>query len=251
MVCIKLGQGTNQLRTLGHLPEWRFATSLQEALAPGVRVIVAGSASLRAYLDLLDPHLLHPLLIPNDFDIFVGSNRAGTTITTVYTAIFSFFVVNPDLSHEGLACRATPPYESFGPMRFLIDFCLHDPSDPGREPTKIQIIIMDARDERRVLSGQARWAMSVIQRFDISVCRVSNADPRHPGNFTFVRRQDSYDIVAGEFEFTFRQNCPLPICYKRLTKYLQRGFRLKKMNFESLGALVQGNNGEWSSQDAT
>ena len=240
MTAISLGEDTKEVQDMADSPKWLFARAMQESMVGHSQAIVAGSACLHAYLQLLTGSASVGF-VPDDFDIFVGTTKPETTITTIYDTINNFFLEHSTSWFcRRLTTRAANPTYSRHPTSgqeivFWVDFFLYG---VGVEEVKIQVIVIKvAYAARGFLQRPSRFAIQVISGFDVSVCRVACPSPRHPGRFQFFRRKDSFDAVGNEFEFHFRKGTGPEVAFARLQKYMGRGFNLTKIHFEGGGRL--------------
>ena len=240
---------------------WKFAGGLQARLAHfhNAKTVVAGSASLRRYLDLSPGKLAlgGEAFVPNDFDIFIGTEDASIVLTEIYKFVFTWFPLNPTFDYRDLLVKPSGVHyysaESHH-VKFVLEFDLckrtRAVGTPGPVVTKMKIIVIELDpDTPSLLAAYPahRWAMEVMRTFDVSVCRIANADFEFPSHFTFLHRHDADDIDARKFEYTFRDfNCA-KTSYRRIAKYINRGFRLAKLNFGGDHSLVQTtSNNTWT-----
>lgn len=233
MVNIELSHPSCVL-VMAALPEWRFFNRLQkELIGKGAHAIVSGSVPLRLYIDCVGQSAKYPLFVPNDTDIFIGCTNAGLSLAMLFNIVAEFGSSNPDLKINGFEAVPAPygDYRGLVPICFLLNFRL------ARRGTNdwstIQLIVMEKPSDIRT---NEQWGLNVVEHFDITICRVAICNATQLTRFTFLHRSDSYAICEGVFDVAFTAS-QVPATFARMAKYIARGFRLKGLEFATLGTL--------------
>jgi hypothetical protein len=216
-------------------PAWLFTVYFQRRMKrKEVYSCVAGSTPLRMYIDCVGQGHKYPNFEPGDFDLFVGRTNAVAAFPDVFNNVAQFMQDNPLLRIKGFEAVPAPQgtYAGLVKICFIVNFKLA--YKQGVRWTNMQLVIME---KPVTITGNERWALHVMQGFDISICRVAITDACDTAKFTFLHRNDSYAVIAGSFTAKLCDK-RTQTTFVRITKYLARGFTLERIIFGTAGALA-------------
>ena len=183
--------------------------------------VIAGSFSLLALMCLMeDPPAMETVFQPGDVDIWV---KCGDVSYLVMVAN-DYAKEHPDANLRGISVKKTP---SYGPSAKNIEGIVE--ATIGVYGRKVQLICWkDAWMEN--LGAEENLAMSVIEKFDISVVKVAITSTKGAGHSLLVYNEEVLEGVKSlTFTATLFPDERGETFARRVEKYQSRGFALKKV----------------------
>ena len=131
-----------------------------------------------------------------------------------------------DASEDSIA--STQSY-TFGDGSIISIRNLHIYENPTncRWSIKVQIITVDSA--YHIPPAYPLWK-SVVQDFDISVCKVAVPDENSEG--IAYSEEVQQDITNKQFSYRMRTGIFPPTMYKRIQKYLEKGYSFREIEFD-------------------
>ena len=141
-----------------------------------------------------------------------------------------------DMSEDSLASKQPYTFGNGGIIA-IRDFHIYENPTNCRWLIKVQIITMDS--EYHIPPAYPLWK-SVVQDFDISVCRVSIPDENSEG--IAYSEEVQQDIAKKQFSYRMRKGTFPPTMYHRINKYLGKGYLFREIKFDQCKGVLSFSN---------
>lgn len=166
---------------------------------------------------------------PNDFDLWTNLEYTGQ----VLDMLMEYLGSNQDLKTEyiRISTGQNKYSKAFGNkfIKGVVTFVLESKRSTDKS-IPIQIICWNDKDLlKEVRITPQDFMDSVLDRFDISICRIGWFSPDNLVDMYPAHMGVPMDIEAREFSITLKRYEDMSMVTERIMKYTRRGFRLCEM----------------------